>query len=111
MRFIKLYTGVTMAETISVRLEDETIEELEEIKKQYKTAMSEVLRKILEIGIKELKTQMALELLREDKISVGKASEIAGITIYEMLERIKQNDISYGYSLEDLKSDLKELEW
>lgn len=98
-----------MAETISVRLEDETIEELEKIKKQYKAAMSEVLRKILDVGIKELKTQMALELLREGKISVGKASEVAGITIYEMLERIKQNDISYGYSLEDAKSDLKGL--
>ncbi len=98
-----------MAETISVRLEDETVKELKEIKKQYKSAMSEILRKILEIGIKQLKIQMALQLLREGKISIGKASEVAGVTIYEMLEEMKKNEIPYGYSLEDLKSDTEGL--
>ncbi len=96
-----------MAETISVRLEDKTVKELEELKQQYKTTMSEVLRLTLEIGIKQLKTQKALQLLMEGKISTGKAAELAGISIYEILELMKEHDIPYGYTLEELKKDLK----
>ena len=95
-----------MAETISVRLEDKTVRELEKLKEQYKTAMSEILRLTLEIGIKQLKTQKALQLLTEGKISTGKAAELAGISIYEILELVKEREISYGYTLEELKKDL-----
>lgn len=96
-----------MAETISVRLEDKTVKELEKLRGQYKTARSEVLRLILEIGIKQLKIEKALQLLRERKISVGKAAELADISMYEILELMKEYDISYGYTLEDLGKDLK----
>jgi len=96
-----------MAETISVRLEDKTVKELKELKQELKTAKSEVLRIVLDIGIKQLKIQKALQLLREGKISVGKASELAGITIYEILELMKEQDISYGYTLKDLEEDFK----
>ena len=96
-----------MAETISVRLEDKTIKELEKLQEQYKTAMSEVLRLTLEIGIKQLKTQKALQLLMEGKISTGKAAELAGASIYEILELMKEHELSYGYTLEELKKDLK----
>jgi len=96
-----------MAETISVRLEDKTIKELERLKDQYKTAMSEILRLTLEIGIKQLKTQKALQLLTEGKISVGKAAELSGISLYELLELMKEHDIPYGYTSEELKKDLK----
>jgi predicted HTH domain antitoxin len=96
-----------MAETISVRLEDKTVKELEELKQELKTAKSEVLRIVLDIGIKQLKIQKALQLLREGKISVGKASELAGVTIYEMLELMKEQEIPYGYTIKDLEDDLK----
>jgi len=96
-----------MTETISVRLEDKTVKELKELKQELKTAKSEVLRIVLDIGIKHLKIQKALQLLREGKISVGKASELAGITIYEILELMKEQDISYGYTLKDLEEDFK----
>lgn len=90
-----------------MRLDDKMIKELEELRKQQKAAMSEVLRITLEIGIKQLRTQRALQLLREGKISTGKAAELSGVSIYEMLELMKEHDISYGYGIEDLKEDLK----
>jgi len=96
-----------MAETISVRLEDEIVEKLEELKRELKTAKSEVLRIVLDIGIKQLKIQRALQLLREGKISVGKATELAGVTIYEMLELMKEQEIPYSYTLKDLEEDFK----
>ena len=96
-----------MAKTISVRVEDETVRELKELKEQLKTAKSEVLRIVLGIGIKQLKIQRALQLLREGKVSVGKASELAGVTIYEMLELMKEQEIPYGYTLKDLEEDFK----
>lgn len=93
--------------TVSVRLNEKTIKDLELIKKDYQIDRSEVVRRLLEKGLKQAKTEKALELLRQHKISIGKAAKIAEITIYEMIELSKKHEIHIGYNQEDLKRDLK----
>jgi predicted HTH domain antitoxin len=52
---------------------------------------------------------IALELFREKKISLGKASEIAGLSVDEMM-MLKEREINLNYSVEDLEKDLEIIE-
>ncbi len=58
----------------------------------------------------EIKLLMALELYREGKISLGKAAELAGLSIEEFLYELRKRCISINYDLEELKEDLKTIE-
>ncbi len=53
---------------------------------------------------------IALELFREKKVSLGKASEIAGLSVWEMMALLKEKKIPLNYSEKDLEKDLKLLE-
>ncbi|MEE8167636.1 MAG: UPF0175 family protein [Candidatus Hydrothermarchaeales archaeon] len=93
--------------TVSVRLDEGTLKDLQFLMKDYKADRSEVLRRLLDRGLKQAKIEKVLGLLREHKISIGKAAKLAGITIYEMIELCKEHEIHIGYTKEDLYRDLE----
>ncbi len=99
-----------MEHTISVRLEKSALKELNRVEKKWQTDRSEVIRRLLSRAIQEWKIENALEEIRERKISIGKAAEECGITIWEMLDKVKEKNIDWtNYSEEDLKRDLSTL--
>ena len=96
--------------TISFRIDKTTQEDLKKVKQKWKTDRSEIIRRLLTQAIKEWKIQNALESLSRHEISLSKAAEECGITIWEILDIIKEKNIDWtGYSKEDLEKDLKEL--
>lgn len=52
---------------------------------------------------------IALELFREKKVSLGKASEIAGLSVDEMSSLLREKEIPLNYSVENFEKDLKTL--
>ncbi len=56
-----------------------------------------------------VRKSLAVELYRDGLISIGKAAEIAGISIWEMLEVIAIKKIPIQYYPEDLKEDIETL--
>lgn len=63
------------------------------------------------LPVKEWKIENTLESLAKHKISLSKAAEECNITLWEMLNLIKEKNIDWtGYSKEDLEKDLKKLE-
>ncbi len=59
--------------------------------------------------VEEIDKKGALSLLRDRKITVRKAAEIAGVTYAEMLELASQEDIDIGYDLKELEQDLEKI--
>lgn len=53
----------------------------------------------------EVRKLLALELFRERAISMGKAAEIAGISLAEFMELSATRGIPIHYTKEDLKKD------
>ncbi len=96
-----------MIETISVRLDDKLVKEVKQIGHEMKSDRSEVIRRLLDQAVKEWKINKAIELLRKEEISVGRAAEIADVTLYEMLRLAADSGILLGYSEKDLEKDLK----
>ena len=100
-----------MATTISVRLDKSLLKDLSAIEKNWQADRSEAIRRLLAKAVSSWKIQNALQELREHKISMGKAAEQCGISVWEMLDLVKENSVNWtGYSEEDLKRDLKVLE-
>ncbi len=100
-----------MESTVSVRLRKSLLKDLVNVEKEWQIDRSEVIRRLLAASIKEWKIQSALEKLLLHKISVGKAAEESGVSIGEMLNRIKEKNIDWtNYSEEDLEKDLEILE-
>ena len=99
-----------MAITISVRLEKSLLRELSAIEKDWQADRSEAIRRLLAKAVSSWKVQNALEKLREHKVSMGKAAEECKLSLWEMIDLAKENNIDWtGYSKEDLEKDLKVL--
>lgn len=58
---------------------------------------------------KELREKVAVELYKEDKVSLGKASEIAALSYEEMKELLARNDVTIRRGPESAK-ELREKE-
>lgn len=93
---------------ISVRLGEDLTKELSKVEKKWKIDRSEIIRRLLANAIKEWKIQNALEELAAHKISLGKAAEEAGISIWEMMDIIKEKKTDWlGLTPEDIEKDLE----
>lgn len=57
---------------------------------------------------RQLKLYTALMLVKQEKISISKAAELAEISIYDFLKECKENDIPViDYSKEELKEEFE----
>ena len=93
--------------TISVRLPEQYLHDIEEACKLELIDKGTMLRKLVGAGLQEYRTKKALELYREGKISLWKAAGMAGITYRGALEELKRSNIPFQYQKEDLDVDIK----
>ncbi len=94
--------------TIATRVPKEIDEFLKKIMKEEKLDKSTTTRRILELGIAEWRMEKAIDVLRNGKATLAKAAEIAGISIYEMIEVIREKRIDYIHiTAEELEEEIK----
>jgi predicted HTH domain antitoxin len=58
----------------------------------------------------EVAKLLALELYRERAISLGRAAELAGVSIVEFMEFAGEREVHLDLSVEDLEQDRRTLE-
>lgn len=83
-----------MSVHISGRINKDQFKVLEKIAKFERVDRSAVLRKIIDIGSKEYFKKKAIEGYRRGEMSVGRAAEIAGVSIWEMYEILGKEEIT-----------------
>jgi predicted HTH domain antitoxin len=66
-------------------------------------------RQILFDGIEQRKRALALDLYRNGKLSKSKAAEIAGISLWEMIDLVAEDAVPSPYTLEEAVSDVRRL--
>lgn len=96
-----------MTEIISTRVPDKMTKELKEIEEEEKSDRATVVRKLLAKAIEQWKIERALKLYREQKVTLWRASKLAGITLREMMELAAEEGIHFQYTAEDLEEDIK----
>ena len=92
--------------TMSIRMDEENFEFLSELTKEERTDLSKTVRDLVTRG----RILLAVEKYRNGEVSLGKAAELAGMRVVQMMKtladfgvesRIEQDD--YLQSLENLK--------
>ena len=92
---------------ISARIPEDIEKELIWYANKEKIGKTIALRKILEKGLEKIKLEYALDLYREGKVTLMKASEISRISLWEILDIIRERKIPIHYTLEDVEKDLE----
>jgi predicted HTH domain antitoxin len=91
----------------TVRLEQKLLKELDALAEEENTDRTTIMKQALLSGLREMKLRYALQLYQEGKISVGKAKELSGITLWEFLEALKSRKIGFRTDESDLERQLK----
>lgn len=57
----------------------------------------------------DLKVELAVHLYEQDRLSVGKARELAGLSLWEFRQLLASRRIHPHYDIDDLNEDLETL--
>ncbi len=106
-----LYTiviSILSVKVITVRIPDEDAKALEAMEREEKTDRAAAVRKLLSEGLRRWRRKHALELLKDRRITLRSAARMAGLPYVEMLDFAAREGLASGYSLEDLRRDLRD---
>ena len=93
---------------LTVRLERELITKIEEEARQEKTDKSTMARRLIAMGIQEIRKTRALEDYRKGRCTIWKASAEAGISLREMMDLVCIERIPLHLSPEDVDQAWRE---
>jgi len=96
-----------MGATITTRVPDDIEKKIENISRVEHLDKSTVVRRLLSKAVQEWLIENALEQYRDGKITIGKAANMVGIPIREMIAIAANKGISFQYSLNDLEEDFR----
>ena len=96
-------------ELVSARFQKEDTAVIEEIAKEEKTDKTTALKKIFFLGAKQYRLDKAIKQYQEGKAGIGKAAHIARISLWEMMEKLKEKNIPNPLTAQDYKEGLKNL--
>ena len=92
---------------ITTRVPDELAKEVERIAEAEALDKSTTIKRLLIQAVETWKIDYALKLYQDEKISIGKAAETAGVSQWELLDIIAKRKIPIQISKEDIEEDLK----
>lgn len=92
---------------VGTRLPKSVISDLEKVEQIEQLDRSTVLRRLLHKALKEWKLEHYGREYGGGRMTLARASEEAGVSVWEMMDYVRQNKIPAQYSLEDLQHDLK----
>ena len=93
----------------TVRLPEETIEDLEDLTDKLQREKSDIMREALKIGIDEMKLRLALELYRKGSISFGRMAELTGLGYRELSLELRQRNVTLRYGEERFSEEVEHL--
>jgi predicted HTH domain antitoxin len=92
---------------ITARVPEDLAKEVEQIAQAEALDKSTTIKRLLIQAVQTWKVDYALRLYQEGKISIGKAAETAGISLWELIDTIVKRKIPLQTSREHLEEDLK----
>ncbi|AQL42208.1 hypothetical protein BV210_05540 [Halorientalis sp. IM1011] len=91
--------------TISARLSEDELAELERVAELLDDDRSTTIRKALEEGLAELRTREAVGRYQQGDIAVTEAARISGLSVAEWMEVARRRNLTTQLSAADLRRD------
>lgn len=96
--------------TVSARLDDKEIAELDSLTRLAGFDRSAVLKSIFRKGIQDWRFDLAVQKYRAEEATLSRAAEISGISQWDFVARMDASGLELHYDAADLEEDLKALE-
>lgn len=94
---------------INLRVPSRIASDLDVLARQEHASRIDLARQILLEGIAARKRDLALRLYRDGKVSKSRAAEIAGISLWEMMDLLDQTALPASYTLPEAVDDVRRL--
>ena len=91
--------------TLSVRMSQEDYAFVSHLAREENEDASKEVRKLVDMG----RLMLAIEKYRKREASLGKAAELAGISIVEMINKLAEFGVKSNLTMEDYSSGLARL--
>jgi len=76
-------------------LKEENKKELDELAGMLGTSRSEILRRVIDDGLKNAKMRIGMEKVLDKEFSVSRAAEFSGVSLHRMVEYLADRGIPY----------------
>ena len=94
---------------LNLRVPETIVQGLDEIASKEQIDRTALARKMLSEAIQQWKVEDAIAACRRGEITKARAAELAGISIYEIMDEVRRRGASPSYSLDELREDLSSL--
>ena len=91
--------------TLRISVEEETLRLLDEVAGYYALSRSRLVEKLLREGMQRARLDRATELYARREVTLERAAELAGVTIYEMMAHLRERDIPAQRRASDIRAD------
>lgn len=92
--------------TISTRLEPDEVALLESLGELSGSDRSSLVRALLRRGMRELRREQAVEAYRQDSVTLSRAAEIAGLSLWDFIALMDRECLELHYGADDFEADL-----
>ncbi len=93
---------------LATRVPKEVEQEIREVMDYLKVEKAQAVRIVLEIGISEWRKKIAVELLRDGKVTFAKAAKLAKLDLWDFAEVIQERKVEWvEFPSEDLDEELR----
>ncbi len=90
-------------------LPDDIARDLEQIQAIEQTDQTATLVRLLKKAIRDWKLEYHAQAYADGKISMARAAQESGVTLWEMLAYVRSRKISAQYDRDDLEEDVNEI--
>ena len=99
-----------MGSTITTRVPDDIEKKIKKISTIEHLDKSTVVRRLLSKAVQDWQIDHALEQYKDGNITIGRAAQMAGVPLREMIAIAAKKGIPFQYSLDDMKEDFQAAE-
>ncbi len=98
-----------MLKIIETKLQENTAGIIDELAEEFHIDTSTLLAQLIEHGLRMELLKRSTHLYAEGNVSMWRAAQMAGVSLYEMIAEIKKQGVPLQYGVEDFESDIKTL--
>jgi predicted HTH domain antitoxin len=98
---------VKKEQIVGSRLPEELLKDLETIERLEQTDRSTTVRKLLHRAVGEWKREYYARQYGEGKMTLARAAAEAGVSLWEMMDYVRQKKIAAQYDLEEFRKDVE----
>lgn len=94
-------------ELIASRVPPDMVADLKKLEEVEHIDRSTAVRKLLYTGLREWKLEYAATLYRDNRVTLARAAEEAGVPVRKMMEYFRQKKVPMQYDTDDFERDLR----